>query len=160
MSAIYFANKYPDAKIIAIEPDADNFKFLTINSQPYSNIICLQKAVWPENTLMEVVNREKGNWALQTKVLEKGNDGIESVTIDELMNLFQIEEIDLLKIDIEGAEKELFSFGYENWLGATKNIAIELHDFLDPSVSPVFYNAIAPFNFSFFGQGENIICRK
>jgi hypothetical protein len=41
---------------------------------------------------------------------------------------YNLEYLDLLKIDIEGGEKQLFESNYENWLPKTKCIIIELHD--------------------------------
>ncbi|HEY7772510.1 MAG TPA: FkbM family methyltransferase, partial [Marinagarivorans sp.] len=38
LAAIYFANQYPNAKIIAIEPEKGNFDQLTANTKPYPNI--------------------------------------------------------------------------------------------------------------------------
>ena len=50
--------------------------------------------------------------------------------------------IDILKIDIEGAEKELFMDNYKTWLGKTKVIVIELHDRLDKEISGIFFKAV------------------
>jgi tRNA G46 methylase TrmB len=39
LASIYFANKYPDAKIIAIEPEQSNFELFKENVAPYPHII-------------------------------------------------------------------------------------------------------------------------
>ena len=160
LSAVYFANQFPEAKIIAIEPDENNFKFLEENTIPYPNVICLQKAVWPYSQKLEIVDPGKGNWGLQTKEPGNGAGKIDTITIDEIMQQFQLDSIDFLKIDIEGAEKELFSSNYENWLAKTNVMAIELHDFFDPSISPVFFKAIEPYGFRQYRLGENLILEK
>lgn len=45
LASIYFANNYPEAKIIAIEPEQSNFELLKKNVAPYPNIIPLQAAL-------------------------------------------------------------------------------------------------------------------
>jgi hypothetical protein len=58
------------------------------------------------------------------------------------MNDYNINEIDLLKIAIEGAEKELFSNNFERWLAKTKILAIELHEKEGEDISRIFYKAV------------------
>jgi len=74
------------------------------------------------------------------------------------MERFQLEEIDLLKIDIEGAEKELFSTNYESWLPKTKVLYIELHDRYRKGTATSFFKAICQYDFSIFLGRENLIC--
>ena len=159
LSAVWYANTYPNAKIIAIEPDANNFVFLKKNTEAYPNVTCLNKAVWPYETSMSIVDKGTGNWSLQTieSKTKTGND-IDAVSISTLMDQFQINFIDILKIDIEGAEKELFSKNYEPWLSKTGIVAIELHDNIDKTISEVFYNAISQRKYKGYYNGENLIC--
>lgn len=159
LSAVWYANTYPNAKIIAIEPDTKNFAFLKKNTEAYQNITCLNKAVWPYETSMSIVDKGTGNWSLQTieSKTKTGND-IDGVSISSLMDQFQIDLIDILKIDIEGAEKELFSTNYEGWLVKTRIIAIELHDSIDKEIPSVFYNAISGRKYKEYYNGENLIC--
>jgi|GEM_PF-6173214 len=44
--------------------------------------------------------------------------------MEEILEQLEIPEIDLLKIDIEGAEAELFSKGYDKWLSRVRNIVL------------------------------------
>lgn len=53
MAAIYFANRYKHAKIIAIEPEADNFEILKLNVSNYINIQAIKAALW--NTSGEIM---------------------------------------------------------------------------------------------------------
>lgn len=158
LSAVYFANKFPNATVIAIEPDNHNFEYLEKNTIPYPNIQCLQRAVWPVPAKMEVIDPGNGGWSLQTKTSESGT--MQSITIEEIMEVFQFSQIDLLKIDIEGAEKELFESHYDYWLAKTGTIAIELHDFIQPGTSDNFYKAIQPYHFNLISRGENLICQR
>ncbi len=159
LSAVFFANKYPDAKIVAIEPDEQNFKFLKQNTTPYKNVICLKKAVWSDSLAMKLNNVGTGSWGFQTAVAAATDTNtIDSITIPEIMESNGFAKIDLLKIDIEGAEKELFSANFDSWLPKTKVIAIELHGFLDKEIPDIFYNTISQYSFKCYDQGENVIC--
>lgn len=161
LSAVYFANKYPNTKIVAIEPDKNNFEFLKLNTSNYPNVICIQKAVWSHSTKLEMVDPGSGNWGLQTRECTVSEiSTIDVITIDDILFQFHFATIDLIKIDIEGAEKELFSHNYEGWLSRTRTIAIELHDFLDPTISSIFYKAIEPYGFKKYNLGENLICER
>ncbi len=159
LSAVYFANKYPSATIIAIEPDKINFDFLRKNCSCYSNITCLNKAVWSHSTKVTIVDNNTGNWGLSTIESSDSNlNSIPTVSIEMVMKEFNIPEIDILKIDIEGAEKELFKHNFQKWLSKTKVMAIELHDDALGSVSETFYNAINMYDYRKYSVGENLVC--
>ena len=53
----------------------------------------------------------------------------------------------LLKIDIEGAEKNLFESNYENWLPKTKMIMIETHDRMIENCSYIVMKTLNENNF-------------
>ena len=100
-----------------------------------------------------------GNWSLQTKVAAfDNNNTIEGISISEIMEEFTEDKIDVLKIDIEGAGKELFDRNYQDWLPKTKIITIELHDNLDNEISAVFYKALEGISYKKYFNGENLIC--
>jgi hypothetical protein len=77
--------------------------------------------------------------------------------MDDLVNMYNLETIDILKIDIEGAEKELFTYNYENWLQKVRCIVIELHDLYRPGCATAFFKAISSREFSIFCKGEDIV---
>lgn len=107
--SLYFASKYPDAKIYAIEASPENFKLLkkNIGQQFFST-----KNIFPFNTALSSVNGTTmvsiGGGSENTIVDVK--DGIKTpcITLDKFIQDNQIDKIDLLKIDIEGAEPMLF----------------------------------------------------
>ncbi len=159
LSAIYYANKYPHAKIIAIEPDQSNFKYLQKNTSNYSNIICLNKAIWSERKQIQLIDIGTGNWSLQSKEVENNMpNAIEAIGIQDLIAEYNITAIDILKVDIEGAEKQLFSVNYSEWLNITSAIAIELHPNIDPQIPEIFNHAIKDLPYKKYFSGENLIC--
>ena len=128
VSAYYFLHCYPEARLIAVEPDAANCALCRQNLKPFAKrAVVVQAAVWPENRRLQIVpaSRRKGNWSLEVEPSESGD--VEGLTIPEILHRGDAHgPIDLLKVDIEGAETEVFR-GSPSWLALTRNIAIELH---------------------------------
>ena len=63
------------------------------------------------------------------------------------MHKYGVSQIDLLKIDIEGSERELFMDSYDYWLPRTKVVVIEFHDWMKEGCSRAVYKAIAQYRF-------------
>jgi FkbM family methyltransferase len=158
-ASVYFANKYPEAIIIAIEPEASNFEVLKENTSCYPNVITLQAAIWNKRTFLEIENAEDEKWAFRVKESESGEKSVKGLTIEDLMELSNTGFIDILKLDIEGAEKEVFSDS-QNWLARVGVLIVELHDRFKPGCSQSFYSAISKFSFKTFHKGENVILIK
>ena len=82
---------------------------------------------------------------------------IKGYSIKTLMTKFNLDIIDIFKIDIEGSEKELFEKNYDYWLPKTKCLIIETHDRMKPDCSASVLNTIGKYNFEKFESGENTI---
>ena len=76
-----------------------------------------------------------------------------------LMRNYDLSQIDVLKMDIERAKKQLFLKNYEQWLPKVKMIIIELHEWLKPGCSKSFFEAVQKtfVNYSYSVCGENTI---
>ena len=86
-------------------------------------------------------------------------DGVKAVTIPAILHKFEGNRIDILKLDIEGAEYALFKNGAESWLGAVGQIVIELHDRFQSGCAQVFYAAIGCRSFTQEIRGENVFIK-
>ena len=81
-----------------------------------------------------------------------------TTTIGKLLADSGFNEIDLLKIDIEGAEKEIFAApDVDDWLSKVNVLTIELHDRMKRGCSYAFFKAISKYNWFFTFRGENLI---
>lgn len=132
LTSIQLFLNFPLAKIIAVEPDEMNFKQLKKNTSDFKNIFLKNNAIWSKNEILKIDRtfRDGQDWSIQTvKDTQNGFQEVEAITIYDLMDETQIAEIDFLKIDIEGAEAELFKEEKSySFLDKTKCIAIEIHD--------------------------------
>lgn len=160
-STIFFANKYPDARIIAVEPDLSNYKRLLLNSSMYNNIIPIHAALWSKKTWLKLKNYEYGHMALQVEELEEPDEGaIPSLTIPDLLESVNADHIDILKLDIECAEKQVFEANSSAWLDKVGMIILELHDWIKPGCATAFYHALSQYEFQQYIHGENIVVIK
>lgn len=152
LTSIFFANRYPGAKVIAIEPEASNFRMLIKNCERYSTIVPIEAALWSSDTRVDLQDPGTGSWGFRTEdrqqvqdtgapaqdtgaVARPGDDaGVRALTIPTLMREVGIDHIDILKVDIEGAEKEIFDH-CDAWIDRIGVLAVELHDRWKPGCS-------------------------
>jgi len=148
LTSVYYANKFPDAKIIAIEPEETNFEMLKRNTDHYPNIFPIQGALWREEAVLNLSNPGTGNWGYQTneqQACETTEGGkIPGMTVDKLMEQYGCDFIDILKIDIEGSEKEVFETSAP-WIDRVGAIIVELHDHFKTGCSRSVYSATTNF---------------
>jgi FkbM family methyltransferase len=159
LTSIFYANKYPEARILAIEPESSNYEILKKNIAPYSKITAVHAGLWKDNKDLNVVDPGLGKYGFQTMDhRESGrSDNIESVpgvTIDRLMADYELEHIDILKIDIEGAEKEVFE-NASSWINRVGVVEVEMHDRLKTGCSQAVYAATKTFDFE-CRKGETV----
>jgi FkbM family methyltransferase len=143
LTCLYFKEQFPDAQIIALEPDAENYALLCKNTAHLNGVTCLQEALWYRDEPVAIINQGAEPWAFRVnKSTETGTNAVPGTTITTLMKRFGMSRIDYLKIDIEGAEKELFSEQTE-WLDSVNLVAIEFHDGIAVGCARNFYRATA-----------------
>ena len=59
---------------------------------------------------------------------------VQALSIGTILRKFDIRHVDYIKIDIEGAEKDLFLLGDLSWLDVVDQINVELHDSFEAKV--------------------------
>lgn len=108
-TALYYNAVYPNAKIIAVEPDPANFARLKKNVAAYKNIIPVHCAVGPENGTATLFLAQNGlGHSTAERKESHGSVQVMQATLDEILSEQGLESVDLLKFDIEGAETVLF----------------------------------------------------
>ncbi|MDJ0617567.1 MAG: FkbM family methyltransferase [Calothrix sp. MO_192.B10] len=157
-SAIFFAQKYPNATVLAVEPEQGNYNILLKNIVSFQNIIPIQAALWGTNDTKTIQNRFTGHWGYTIvntdKPVESTGQQIECITMMDLIEKYNIDCIDILKMDIEGGEKSVFDTA-ENWINKVKVITVELHERIRMGCEKSFYLATKEFS-HFEKNGEKI----
>jgi FkbM family methyltransferase len=153
MASLSFATKYPLARIIAIEPESSNFEILARNVRAYPNILPIQAALW--NRDGEIGVNRPGSFEnpldkLGFVVREAQGVPVRAITVRTLMREMGIQFIDILKVDIEGSEKEVFETC--DWMDAVNCLMIEFHDRFRPGSSAAVAAATDGFVLSTRGE--------
>ncbi len=133
LSAVFYANRFPKARIVAIEPEPSNYEMLKKNTAPYPSVTPVQAALWKEAAALRLFDTRGGNTAFQvgeTNQLSATEERavVQAMTLEKLMDQFGIAYIDYLKMDVEGAEKEIFE--HAPWIDRVGAIGVELHDWM------------------------------
>ena len=155
-----FASRYPSAKILAVEPDPGNYQVCLRNLAPYGDRIrVLLGAVWAKSTQLALA---RGNfcdgreWATRVGEAAPGNPAdVQAWDVATLLNLAGQSQVDLVKIDIEGSEAEVFAAETGRWLPMVRNLCIELHD---EKCREIFFRALAGFEYEIEEHGEYTFC--
>ncbi|HEX6181297.1 MAG TPA: FkbM family methyltransferase [Chitinophagaceae bacterium] len=105
LSVLYLKQQYPNAEIIAFEPDNANFELIqkNVNSNNLSKVSIRKEAVWKENTTLQFAG--EGTQGSRINQDGSGTNMIE-VKATRLRDLLD-RKVDFLKMDIEGAEYEV-----------------------------------------------------
>ena len=154
---VLMKNKFPDAKIISIEPDKENFEMLKKNVASYPGVSCENCGLWNTETNLNVSDKmDRGKWGMIVEET-KGEGNVKAISIKNIMDKYSLDRIDILKLDIETSEKKVFLDNYESWLPKTKMVIIELHDFMEEGCSRAFFTAINKTftNYEYMIKGEN-----
>jgi FkbM family methyltransferase len=154
-TSVFLLNAYPKARVIALEPDAGNFAVLRRNLEPYgSRAVPVCGALWHRRERLAIDRghfRDGGEWSFQVKAAAADDGEVEGVTLADLMRQYNVERVDILKVDIEGAEEQVFESSTSGCLPSVARIAIELHN---PACREVFFRSISPFGGRVSQQGE------
>jgi len=132
LASLYFAARFPGARIIAIEPEDSNFDLLRKNTAAWPAIVPIQAALWGEDARVRIVDPGLDKWGFQAR----GGDcpdgtslchEVAGITVDRIMQEYGLDFIDIFKMDIEGGEIEVFTAGGQ-WLDRVGLLIAELHE--------------------------------
>ena len=132
--AIQIARQNRRCRVIALEPFSENFQYLQANAARAcpDNVTCCQVALGAEfgRGQMQAVGTCSLDHVL--RVDPSAADGTPIIPLSGLFDLAGAQEIDFLKVDIEGSEHDVFAAASPELLGRFKRIAMEYHDQIAP----------------------------
>jgi len=164
-SSAWFLSRWPGARVLAVEPDAENFAALRRNLAPYgARATLLRAGLWSHPCglrMEESAFRGGGAWARQVRETRPGEEpGLPAFDVPSLLERAGAARASVLKIDVEGAEAVVFA-GACDWLDRVDNLVIELHDdshFGDARAA--FFRAIEGRGFALGTSGELTVARR
>jgi FkbM family methyltransferase len=161
-SSVYFLTSFPESRLVSVEPDERNVAVCKANLMPYGDrALLLHGAAWSERTRLRLSRDTFGDgreWSTQVRSPADGSPGeIEAWDVGTLIDMAGVEQVDLLKVDIERAELVLFGDTAKSWLPRIRNICIELHG---PDCQEVFFHALKDFDYELGHSDELTVCRN
>jgi len=160
--SLYFLNRYPRLRAIAVEPDPANYAVCARNLAPFADrVTMVRSAVWSHPTGLTIQRQSASGNEWGIRVVETpagGMPDLEAMSMAGLLDMLESagSQVDLLKIDIEGAELAVFS-GPCDWLDRVRNIAIELHG---ESCKQAFFAALDPYDYDLTIMPSLSICSR
>lgn len=165
LASLFLAARYPAARILAVEPDADNFTLLATNLAPFGERVTpLLAAAWPQDGHITLLQEDGagaplGSWGVQVAD-RPGGAIVPCHNVATLLDRADFDRIDILKVDIEGAELEVFAQDSARWLSRVDLIAIETHDRFRAGSEAAVRTALAPLFDELPPRGENLFFRR
>ena len=155
-----FSIHYPDAQIISIEANSRNFNFLQKNFANSLHIKTIEAGLWPIKTQLKVESTSEDMQAFAVSATDNSDGSISAITIPEIMEKYKINQIDILKLDIEGAELPLFTSGDTSWIEKVNVFIIEIGDQDAEGMTQAIFKAVSHIKFNAYLCGENIVLIK
>lgn len=154
-ASLWFARNFPEAHVVAIEPDPENARLLRLNVAATPRVSVVEAAVAGTPGKVSLAGNGMG-WAVQTVRSDAGS--LPAITMDDAVATVANGDPFIAKIDIEGFESDLFA-GDQGWIDRTPVIIVEPHDWLLPGrgTSQAFQAAMGSRQFELFISGENLI---
>lgn len=130
--AIPLAKKYPNARIISLEPDVTNYRYLkkNISINKINNIEAIKCALGKNNgTVKFYLTTDSVNHSLAPLLPGrlKKTVKVKCLNVRSLMDRFDIDKIDIFKIDIEGGEYDVLFNLDKRTINKIKYFIIEAH---------------------------------
>ncbi len=135
MSILFFKRLYPDCRVLAFEPDPDTFSLLkrNVEANGFEDVTLVNKAVSNVEGPVEFYSDARGPGAGMGSVVSKRSSTLPIKVSSARLSEYLDEPVDLLKIDVEGAEsrviRELVDSGKISFI---RQMAIEYHHHMDP----------------------------
>lgn len=148
MSAMYFKNKIQESNIFAFEPFESNLKRIP------TDISSFQLALWNKQTKLNPSTEFRDGKAWSISMIEAPSGQIQGDVLSAFFTLSKSNEIDILKVDIEGAEFNAFinSTDNQNSLSTVKSVIMEIHD--EVGSRDALYEIFTKNNFNIHELGE------
>lgn len=127
MTALFQLETLPGVRVVCVEPSPHNAALLRGNLQSFgARAAVIEGAVGGQSGEVHI---DVGGWSWGGRTDASPGTGyaVRCYTVDEIMRKARLDSIDLLKIDVEGAEAAVFA-NCDSWIGAVGSIMIEIHE--------------------------------
>ena len=127
LTVAHLATLYPEARILGVELDAGNRELAARNIALFGDRCrVLHAAVWHQPGEVAYGGARESGYAIVTGEHRTATTTVPAVTVGALIDELGVAEVDYVKMDIEGAEKEVLAAA-GSWLPRVRSIKVEVH---------------------------------
>ena len=139
-----FASRLPHAQVAALEPAPSNHAILWENTVDFHNVHALRAALWPRLAQLRLANGTRGKRRAMAQEFqymtrepsiaatpEENSAPVYGVSVDALLEHLCVRSFDLIKLDIEGAERMVLGLQARErlpWLSRARWVILEVHE--------------------------------
>ena len=160
LATVYLATRFPQATIVALEPEPSNYRLLCKNVASLKNVVTVNAGLWSRAARVKLVDPGHSTWGF--RVVEAAADdphGVPAIGMVDAIDLLHGKAPVALKIDIEGAEIEALSSS-AHWLARVDAMVIELHDRFRPGCSTALEQALDGYECRRSMSGESVVVNE
>jgi FkbM family methyltransferase len=145
--SLFMALKNPKCNILSLEPFPENYECLQKNiiSAKASNVTALPYALGAKSQLafIKPVGARSIDHLLQTSS-EPDSSAVQVINLSDVLSQLQSDNVAMLKMDIEGAEFDVFESASTATLKCFDRVALEYHDNLRPGTLELLGRKLSP----------------
>ena len=140
-------------KVYSVEPEPNNLYLLNknIENNPTENITIVNNAIWYEEKMVSISNRGGNSSILD---LEEDSSEVLAITLETLFLTYDIKEVDVMKIDIEGAEFDLIINTPAETLAKINRLVLEFDKSFDGRFGQMIEKLSKQFGIDILGSPE------
>jgi len=157
-ATVYWKSLFPDAEVLALEPDEENFRMVVENTRGLSRVTVEKAGLWSHSTHLRVIDPHAWKYSLQ--VVEDSSGKIRATCVESIPNERGWDFVDVLKLDIEGGEVAVLSGNVEAWIHRVNVLIIELHPSIAPTGTRLLCKALSQEDFQLSWRGEDLIATR
>jgi FkbM family methyltransferase len=123
---VHFAFRHPKARIFGFEMDYDNFQLAQKNLEKLTQCKIYHAAVWYRDDQVTYGGEKAWGFRIGDDDNMSNKKTVNALSPESIMKMLDLEKIDYVKMDIEGAEKKILE-NSEKWITKVKSIKVEVH---------------------------------
>lgn len=126
LAARWLQNTWPAARLVAVEPEPENVAVLCFNAAERAITVVPAAIGGTERIALLQTGRDADAFALVGEPVGDAVIEVPVLTMPRVLAEAGVEAVDLLKVDIEGSEEELFA-DCSAWIGRVRALLVECH---------------------------------
>lgn len=124
----HFKHLYPQSRIFGFEMDKNNFETCRTNCADLKDVTITNKAVWTTTGTIQYADDVDTDAYAITENAQTATKEMPSISLPDILAEHSLDKVDFLKMDIEGAEKNILESDDLSWMQNVQVMNIELHE--------------------------------